>query len=162
VADKRANAGALSIDLQTPGLAMTATMAPATMAPATMAPATMAPAAVFAAVVFAAVVFAAVVSFTVEFAEAFAAESVAVEGRVAVTVRGIAVVSVTPVGTSRQPKDPNQKRAKDNQFYFHYLMRRQAGRMTSGAEELLFTAGLATAATAFRTPASVLTLKPEH
>jgi hypothetical protein len=147
VADKRANAGALSIDLQTPGLAMTATMAPATMAPAA---------------VFAAVVFAAVVSFTVEFAEAFAAESVAVEGRVAVTVRGIAVVSVTPVGTSRQPKDPNQKRAKDNQFYFHYLMRRQAGRMTSGAEELLFTAGLATAATAFRTPASVLTLKPEH
>jgi hypothetical protein len=127
VADKRANAGALSIDLQTPGLAMTATMAPATMAPAA---------------VFAAVVFAAVVSFTVEFAEAFAAESVSVEGRVAVTVRGIAVVSVTPVGTSRQPKDPNQKRAKDNQFYFHYLMRRQAGRMTSGAEELLFYCGL--------------------
>jgi hypothetical protein len=125
---------------------------------ATMAPATMATAAVLAAVV----------SFTVEFAEAFAAESVAVEGRVAVggrvavTVRGIAVVSVTLVGTSRQPKDPNQKRAKDNQFYFHYLMRRQAKRMTSGAEELLFTAGLATAATAFRTPASVLTLKPEH
>ena len=134
----------------------------ATMAPAAMAPATMEPAAVLAAVMFAAVMFAAVVSFTVEFAEAFAAESVAVEGRVAVTVRGIAVVSVTPVGTSRQPEDRNQKRAKDKQFYFHYLMRRQAGRMTSGAEELPFTAGLATAATAFRTPASVLTLKPEH
>jgi hypothetical protein len=141
---------------------MTATMAPAAMAPAAMEPATMEPAAVFAAVMFAAVEFAAVESFTVEFAEAFAAESVAVEGRVAVTVRGIAVVSVTPVGTSRQPEDRNQKRAKDKQFYFHYLMRRQAGRMTSGAEELPFTAGLATAATAFRTPASVLTLKPEH
>jgi hypothetical protein len=113
---------------------MTATMAPATMAPATMKPT----AVVFAAVVFAAVEFAAVVSFTVKSAEPFAAESVAVEGRVAVTVRGIAVVSVTPrsVGTSRQPEGRNQKRAKDNQFYFHYLMRRQAGRMTSGAEDV--------------------------
>jgi hypothetical protein len=113
---------------------MTATMAPATMAPATMEPTAVEP----TAVVFAAVVFAAVESFTVESAEPFAAESVAVEGRVAVTVRGIAVVSVTPrsVGTSRQPDGRNQKRAKDNQFYFHYLMRRQAGRMTSGAEDV--------------------------
>jgi hypothetical protein len=108
-------------------------MAPATMAPATMAPATMKPTAVE---------FAAVVSFTVESAEPFAAESVAVEGRVAVTVRGIAVVSVTPrsVGTSRQPEGRNQKRTKDNQFYFHCLMRRQAGRMTSGAEDVPFDA----------------------
>ena len=136
---------------------MTATVEPATVESAAMESESV-------TVESAAVESVTVEPITVEFAEAFAAESVAVEGRVAVTVRGIAVVSVTPpcVGTSRQPKDPNQKRAKDNQFYFHYLMRRQAGRMTSGAEELLFTAGLATAATAFRTPASVLTLKPEH
>jgi hypothetical protein len=43
-------------------------------------------------------------------------------------------------------------------------MRRQAGRMTSGAEDIPFAAGLATAGPAFRTPASVPTcyLKPEH
>jgi hypothetical protein len=73
---------------------MTATVEPATVEPA-------------------AVVFVAVVSFTVESAEAFGAESIPVEGRVAVTVRirviavavrGIAVASVIPrsVSTSRQ------------------------------------------------------------
>jgi hypothetical protein len=114
------------------------------------------------------VVFVAVVSFTMESTEAFGAESIPVEGRVAVTVRigviavavrGIAVTSVIPrsVSTSRQAQGRNQKRAKDNQFYFHYLMRRQAGRMTSGAEDIPFAAGLATAGPAFRTPASVPT-----
>jgi hypothetical protein len=128
---------------------MTATVEPATVEPA-------------------AVVFVAVVSFTVESAEAFGAESIPVEGRVAVTVRirviavavrGIAVASVIPrsVSTSRQAEGRNQKRAKDNQFYFHYLMRRQAGRMTSGAEDIPFAAGLATAGPAFRTLASVPT-----
>jgi hypothetical protein len=121
-----------------------------------------------AAVEPATVVFVAVVSFTVESAEAFGAESIPVERRVAVTVRigviavavrGIAVTSVIPrsVSTSRQAQGRNQKRAKDNQFYFHYLMRRQAGRMTSGAEDMPFAAGLATAGPAFRTPASVPT-----
>jgi hypothetical protein len=121
---------------------MTATVEPATVEPA-------------------AVVFVAVVSFTVESAEAFGAESIPVEGRVAVTVRirVIAVASVIPrsVSTSRQAEGRNQKRAKDNQFYFHYLMRRQAGRMTSGAEDIPFAAGLATAGPAFRTLASVPT-----
>jgi hypothetical protein len=43
-------------------------------------------------------------------------------------------------------------------------MRRQAGRMTSEAEDLSIAAGLATAAPAFRTPAGVPTcyLKPKH
>jgi hypothetical protein len=65
---------------------------------------------------------AAVESVTVEpimeSAEAFAAESSIAE------VRGIAVASVIPpsVGTSRQAEGRNQKHAKDNQFYFHYLM----------------------------------------
>jgi hypothetical protein len=36
-------------------------------------------------------------------------------------------------------------------------MHRQAGRMTSGAEDLRLAASLATAAPAFRTPAGVLT-----
>jgi hypothetical protein len=36
-------------------------------------------------------------------------------------------------------------------------MHRQAGRMTSGAEDLRFAASLATAAPAFRTPAGVPT-----
>ena len=51
---------------------------------------------------------------------------------------GIAVTSVIPptVETSRQAEGYNQKHAKDNQLYFHYLMRRQAGRMTSGAEDI--------------------------
>jgi hypothetical protein len=59
-----------------------------------------------------------------ESAEAFAAESSIAE------VGGIAVASVIPpsVRTSRQAESRNQKRDKDNQFYFHYLMRRQAGR----------------------------------
>ncbi len=97
--------------------------------------------------------------------EAFAAEEALVISAIA-PVRGIAVVSVTPpcVGTSCQPEGRNQKRAKDNQFYFHDLMRRQAGRMTSEAEDLSIAAGLATAAPAFRTPAGVPTccLKPKH
>jgi hypothetical protein len=120
-----------------------------------------------AAVESAAVEFATVESVTVEFAavesvtvepimestEAFAGESAIAE------VRGIAVASVIPpsVETSRQAKSRNQKRAKDNQFCFHYLMRRQAGRMTSEAEDIPFTAGLATAGPAFRTPAGVPT-----
>jgi hypothetical protein len=51
---------------------------------------------------------------------------------------GIAVTFVIPptVETSRQAEGYNQKHAKDNQLYFHYLMRRQAGRMTSGAEDI--------------------------
>ena len=76
------------------------------------------------------------------------------------------MVSVTLpcVGTSRQPEGRNQKRVKDDQFYFHDLMRRQAGRMTSEAEDLSIAAGLATAAPAFRTPAGVPScyLKPKH
>ena len=84
-------------------------MMTATMAPATMAPATMEPAAVFAAVMFAAVEFTAVVSFTVEFAEAFAAVKPAIA-----EVRGIAVAVASvippPVGTSRQIEGRNQKR----------------------------------------------------
>jgi hypothetical protein len=65
---------------------------------------------------------AAVESVTVEpimeSAEAFAAESSIAE------VRGIAVASVIPpsVGTSRQAEGRSQKHAKDNLFYFHYLM----------------------------------------
>jgi hypothetical protein len=88
-----------------------------------------------------------------ESAEEFAAESAIAE------VRGIAVASVVPtsVETSRQAENRNQKGTKDNQFYFHYLMRRQAGRMTSGAEDIPFAADLATAGPAFRTPASVPT-----
>jgi hypothetical protein len=105
----------------------------------------------------AAVEFVAVESLTVEpimeSTEASAAESAIAE------VRRIAVASVIPpsVETSRQAKSRNQKRAKDNQFYFHYLMRRRAGRMTSEAEDIPFTAGLATAGPAFRTPAGVPT-----
>jgi hypothetical protein len=88
-----------------------------------------------------------------ESAEEFAAESAIAE------VRGIAVASVVPtsVETSRQAENRNQKGTKDNQFYSHYLMRRQAGRMTSEAEDIPFTAGLATAGLAFRTPAGVPT-----
>ncbi len=80
-----------------------------------------------AAVKSAAVESAAMESVTMEpimeSAEAFAAESAITE------VRGIAVASVVPpsVETSRQAENRNQKSAKDNQFYFHYLMRRQAG-----------------------------------
>ena len=110
-----------------------------------------------AAVKSAAVESAAMESVTMEpimeSAEAFAAESAITE------VRGIAVASVVPpsVETSRQAENRNQKGAKDNQFYFHYLMRRQAGRMTSEAEDIPFAAGLATAGPAFRTPAGVPT-----
>jgi hypothetical protein len=102
-------------------------------------------------------------SFTVEpimkSAKAFAEKSALVIPAIAVAVRGIAVASVVPpsVETSRQAEGRNQERTKDNQFYFHYLMRRQAGRMTSGAEDLPFAAGLVTAGPAFRTPASVPT-----
>jgi hypothetical protein len=123
---------------------MTATMEPATMEPATME-------------------FAAVESFTVEpimkSAKAFAEKSTLVIPAIAVAVRGIAVASVIPpsVETSRQAEGRNQESAKDNQFYFHYLMRRQAGRMTSGAEDVPIPAGLVTAGPAFRTPASVPT-----
>ena len=107
--------------------------------------------------------FAAVESVTVEpimeSAEAFAEKSALAISSIAVAVRGIAVASVIPpyVETSHQAEGRNQKRHKDNQFYFHYLMRRQAGRMPSGAEDLPFAAGLATAGPAFRTPASVPT-----
>ena len=137
---------------------MTATMESATMKSAAVESATMKSVAVeFAAVESVAVEFAAVESVTVEpimeSTEAFAAESAIAE------VRGIAVASVIPpsVETSRQAESRNQKRAKDNQFYVHYLMRRQAGRMTSEAEDISFTAGLATAGPAFRTPAGVPT-----
>jgi hypothetical protein len=96
---------------------MTAAMEPATMEPATVKPT----AVEFTAVVFATVEFAVV--FTVEpimeSAEAFAAESA-----IAPPVRGIAVAvaSVIPpsLATSRQAEGHNQKRAKHNQFYFHY------------------------------------------
>jgi len=127
---------------------MTATMESAAVESATMKS---------TAVESAAAEFAAVKSVTVEPimepAEAFAAESAIAE------VRGIAVASVVPtsVETSRQAENRNQKGAKDNQFYFHYLMRRQAGRMTSEAEDIPFAAGLATAGPAFRTPAGVPT-----
>ena len=92
---------------------MTATVESATMEPTTMESVTME--------------FAAVESVTaepiMESTEAFAAESAIAK------VRGIAVASVVPpsVETSRQAENRNQKSAKDNQFYFHYLMRRQAG-----------------------------------
>jgi hypothetical protein len=146
---KPTNAG-VSIDLQTRGLTMTATMEPTTMEPATVKSAAVEPA-----------VFAAVESVTImimESAEALVAESVI--SAIAVAVRGkVAVASVIPpsIGTSRQAEGRNQKRDKDNQFYFHYLMRRQAGRMTSGAEDVRCVAGLATAGPVFRTPASVPT-----
>ena len=132
---------------------MSATMESATMESATVESATVES----AAMEFAAVKFAAVESVTaepiMEPAEAFGAESAIAE------VRGIAVASVVPpsVETSRQTENRNQKGAKDNQFYFHYLMRRQAGRMTSEAEDIPFAAGLATAGPAFRTPAGVPT-----
>src|SRR6266852_6191218 len=102
---------------------MTATTEPATMEPATME-------------------FAAVESFTVEpimkSAKAFAEKSALVIPAIAVAIRGIAVASVIPpsVETSRQAEGRNQERAKAKHFYFLYLMRRQAGRMTSGAENV--------------------------
>ena len=138
---------------------MSATVKSATVEPATVKSATMEPATVKSAVVE----FAAVESFTMEplmeSAEAFAEKSALAISAIAVAVPGIAVTSVIPlsVETSRQAEGRNQKRAKDNQLYFHYLMRRQAGRMTSGAEDIPFAAGLATAGPAFRTPASVPT-----
>jgi hypothetical protein len=101
-----------------------ATVEPATVEPATMEPATMKPTTVeFAAVVFATVEFAVVfatVEPIMESAEAFAVESAIAE------VRGIAVAvvvaSVIPpsLATSHQTEGRNQKRAKHNQFYFHY------------------------------------------
>ena len=56
-----------------------------------------------------------------ESAEAFAEKYALVISAIAVAVRGIAVASVIPpsVGTSRQAEGRNQKRAKDNQLYFH-------------------------------------------
>jgi hypothetical protein len=91
------------------------------MEPAAMEPAAVESAAVeSAAVESAAVESAAVESVTVEpimeSAEAFAAESAIAE------VRGIAVASVIrpSLATSRQTEGRNQKRAKHNQFYFHY------------------------------------------
>jgi hypothetical protein len=99
-----------------------------------------------AAVKFAAVKSAAVESVTVETimesVEAFAEKSMI--SAIAVAVRGIAVASVIPpsVETSRQTEGRSQKRPKDDQLYFHYLMRRQAGRMTSGAEGHPFCCGL--------------------
>jgi hypothetical protein len=121
VSDSHKRGSGLSIDFQTRGLTMTATVEPATVEPATVEPATVEPAAAEpAAVEFATVEpttmeFAAMESVTVEpitmeSAEAFAAESAIAE------VRGIAVASVIPpsVGTSRQAEGRNQKRAKDN------------------------------------------------
>jgi hypothetical protein len=112
---------------------MTATMEPATMEPATMEPTT-----VESVVEIAAVEPVTVEPITVKSAEAFAEKFALVISTVTVPVRGITVASIIPpsVGTSRQAEGRNQKRAKDNQFYFHYLMRRQAGRMTSGAEDI--------------------------
>jgi hypothetical protein len=68
-----------------------------------------------------------------ESVDAFAEKSTLAISAIPVAVRVIAVTSVTPpsVETSRQAEAHNQKYAKDNQLYFHYLMRRQAGRMTS-------------------------------
>ncbi len=73
-----------------------------------------------------------------ESVEAFAEKSTLAISAIAVALPGIAVTSVIPptVETSRQAEGYNQKHAKDNQLYFHYLMRRQAGRMTSGAEDI--------------------------
>jgi hypothetical protein len=135
VSDSHKRGSGLSIDVQTRGLTMTATMTatvePATVEPATVEPAAAEPAAVeFATVEPTTMEFAAMESVTVEpitmefaamesvtvepitmeSAEAFAAESAIAE------VRGIAVASVIPpsVGTSRQAEGRNQKRAKDN------------------------------------------------
>jgi hypothetical protein len=107
--------GVLSIDLQTRGLTMTATMT------ATVEPPAMEPAAVeFATVVSLTVELAAVESLAVEplmeSAEAFAAQSAIAEVR-GITVASVAsVASVIPpsVGTSRQAEGRNQKHAKDN------------------------------------------------
>ena len=133
---KRTNAGVLSLIFR--HLMMTATMEPATMEPATMEPATMEPTTVESVVEIAAVEPVTVEPITVKSAEAFAEKFALVISTVTVPVRGITVASIIPpsVGTSRQAEGRNQKRAKDNQFYFHYLMRRQAGRMTSGAEDI--------------------------
>jgi hypothetical protein len=116
VSDSHKRGSGLSIDFQTRGLTMTATVEPATVEPATVEPAAAEPAAVeFATVEPTTMEFAAMESVTVEpitmeSAEAFAAESAIAE------VRGIAVASVIPpsVGTSRQAEGRNQKRAKDN------------------------------------------------
>jgi hypothetical protein len=115
-----------------------ATMEPATMEPATMEPTTMEPTTVESVVEIAAVEPVTVEPITVKSAEAFAEKFALVISTVTVPVRGITVASIIPpsVGTSRQAEGRNQKRAKDNQFYFHYLKRRQAGRMTSGAEDI--------------------------
>jgi hypothetical protein len=96
-------------------------MKPSTMKSASMESATMEPV---------------TVESIMESVEAFAEKSALAISAVAIAVRGIAVASVIPppVETSRQAEGHNQKHAKDNQLYFHYLMRRQAGRMTSGAE----------------------------
>jgi hypothetical protein len=129
----------LSIDFQTGVLTMSATVKSATVKSAAVESVTVEP--------------------IMESAEAFAEKSALAISSIAVAVRGIAVASVIPpsVETSHQAEGRNQKRHKDNQLYFHYLMRRQEGRMTSGAEDLPFAAGLATAGPAFRTPASVPT-----
>jgi hypothetical protein len=104
--------GVLSIDLQTRGLTMTATMT------ATVEPAAVEPAAVeFATVVSLTVELAAVESLAVEplmeSAEAFAAQSAIAEVR-GITVASVASVIPPSVGTSRQAEGRNQKHAKDN------------------------------------------------
>jgi hypothetical protein len=99
--------GVLSIDLQTRGLTMTATMT-AAVEPAAVEP---------AAVEFATVELAAVESLAVEplmeSAEAFAAQSAIAEVR-GITVPSVASVIPPSVGTSRQAEGRNQKHAKDN------------------------------------------------
>jgi hypothetical protein len=137
---------------KTRGLTMSATVkSPTVKSPTVKSPTVKSPTVEFAAVESVAV------ETIMESAEAFAEKSTI--STIAVAVRGIAVASVIPpsVETSHQAEGRNQKRHKDNQLYFHYLMRRQEGRMTSGAEDLPFAAGLATAGPAFRTPASVPT-----
>ena len=117
---------------------MTSTMESATVESATVESATVESATVESATVE----FATVESFTVEpimkSAKAFAEKSAIIMWAIAVAVRGIAVASVIPpsVETSCQVKGRNQKHAKHKQFCFHYPMRRQAGRMTSGAEDI--------------------------
>jgi hypothetical protein len=50
---------------------------------------------------------------------------------------GIALTSVIPPPSKHPAKlRVTTRSTKDNQLYFHYLMRRQAGRMTSGAEAI--------------------------
>jgi len=115
--NKSARYAQTELIFKTRGLTMSATVKSATVKSATVE---------FATVEFAAVESVAVETI-MESAEAFAEKSTI--SAIAVAVRGIAVASVIPpsVETSRQTEGRNQKRPIDDQLYFHYLMRRQAG-----------------------------------